>query len=87
MILLSLLLVVFVVLCGPFLGLLLGKIAAEEIASARKYLVSLIWFFGVIGVSLIFFLWLDFQLIFLLAVDFLLIGLCTGVLLYDRWWG
>ncbi|MBI2103263.1 hypothetical protein HYT55_05455 [Candidatus Woesearchaeota archaeon] len=78
---------VAVVLCSPLLGMLLGKIAVEEIAFAKKFLVSLLWVLGVSAVLLVPALWMSSAFLFLLAVDLFLFGLCSGILFYEHRWG
>ena len=77
---------VSVVLCSPLFGMLLGKIAVEEIAYAKKYLVSLLWVLGAFAVLLVPALGMSSAFQLLLAVDLFLFGLCGGILFYEHRW-
>lgn len=84
--------IVFVVL-GPLLGFLLGKIAAEELRSAERYLRLSCWILS--GVGLVLMVWLGvaafvrgFNIsLYLIMISILFLdGLCFGILFYQRRW-
>lgn len=78
-----LLIQLFIVLLGPPCGLLLGKIAAEEISAAKKYLVYLTWVLGFMAVVFLGLFFYDSRFAPVLAVDLFLVGVVLGVWYYD----
>ncbi len=82
----------FIVL-GPLLGLLLGKIAAEELADAKRYLRFASWILS--GVGLVLMIWLGvasfvqgFNIsLYLIMISILFLdSLCFGILFYYWRW-
>ncbi len=89
-----LLLSLIVVVLGPLLGLLLGKIAAEELLSAERYLRLCCWILS--GAILVLGVWLavialirglDVSLYLITTSLLFLDGLCVGTLYYYHRWG
>lgn len=79
-----LLIQLFIVLLGPLCGLLLGKIAAEEISAAKKYLVPLVWALGFMAVVFLGLFFYDSRFAPVLAVDLFLVGVVAGVFYYEK---
>ncbi len=83
----------FVVL-GPLLGLALGKIAAEELVYAKRYLRFASWILSSAGFVLM--IWLGIATfvdgftisLYLVMISILFLdGLCLGTLFFYRRWG
>jgi len=76
-----------IILLGPVLGLLLGKIASEELVLARSYLTYLLWFLGVVVLISGMLAFLRLSSVLVLAVALFFTGVCWGILFYQRRWG
>ncbi len=73
-----------IVLLGPLCGLLLGKIAAEEISAAKKYLAPLLWALGIGAVIFLGLFFYNSRFAPVLAVDLFLAGVVSGAWYYDH---